>query len=710
MGKSYFQEVFCNPGITRDGTQFDSKTYIDGKWVRFYKNRPKKIGGYREIYDDSPEAVRTLATFTQGQKNYIVMGTCTSVLIGILDENNNVVITKDVTPEFALHDGANDTIVYTPFNIEDPTEEEEAQFESDQKRIWTFDFITTKTMEQKFLDTNKKLILDPIDSASFALFKYAQWQENTGRAKSFLLAHVAPKLGNINNIIPGPLYALDLELLGSLVLNSDNGEFEWNGNAKLTPVYDYQKTFSKLQAGNLNPQDVKLGITNPAVNPFSEPAGLSAENPLPHPFPAQKMPILATISTTLTATPPSSYYIPLFATGGVTVIGSYIALYGAEGFIRWNNGKNLNAWSTEGSTGIPKNIMDIAPTLILGGGDAIFGSDTFLEGAPARSGEGLSGVFWSTTGVVIPKLADPGFSVITPEVRDADGNITTREVLSKNVNFSFSYASTLSPCISGTSIISAEPNFFWVGLDTFYRYNGGVEEIINETNKLFFFNSLNKEYSSKIYSFVNLQYHEWWILFPKGSAIECDHAIIYNYEHGYWYDTEINRIAALRESGFIKTPILSAGESVIFLKEEENNEGNTVTRQINKFSIFAHETGLNAEYLNGSIDSIESYFTLMVSKELGQEVSTRALVIDKIVFDIEQKEIMSVTLGQRAYPRSSPITTNFFFGPKEIMRTLNNKATILDITFSSNMNGGDYLMGKTFIEYVVTGDEREQPS
>ena len=35
-----------SPGIQRDGTQFDSTGYIDGEWVRFYKGKPRKIGGH----------------------------------------------------------------------------------------------------------------------------------------------------------------------------------------------------------------------------------------------------------------------------------------------------------------------------------------------------------------------------------------------------------------------------------------------------------------------------------------------------------------------------------------------------------------------------------------------------------------------------------------------------------------------------------------
>ena len=37
------------PGIQRDGTVFDAESYADGRWVRFQRGRPRKMGGYRLI-------------------------------------------------------------------------------------------------------------------------------------------------------------------------------------------------------------------------------------------------------------------------------------------------------------------------------------------------------------------------------------------------------------------------------------------------------------------------------------------------------------------------------------------------------------------------------------------------------------------------------------------------------------------------------------
>lgn len=37
------------PGVQRDGTVFDKNYYNGGRWVRFQRGRPRKIGGYRQI-------------------------------------------------------------------------------------------------------------------------------------------------------------------------------------------------------------------------------------------------------------------------------------------------------------------------------------------------------------------------------------------------------------------------------------------------------------------------------------------------------------------------------------------------------------------------------------------------------------------------------------------------------------------------------------
>ena len=45
--------IDTQPGVQRDGTIFDMNFYTDGRWVRFQRGRPRKIGGFRAITQDA---------------------------------------------------------------------------------------------------------------------------------------------------------------------------------------------------------------------------------------------------------------------------------------------------------------------------------------------------------------------------------------------------------------------------------------------------------------------------------------------------------------------------------------------------------------------------------------------------------------------------------------------------------------------------------
>jgi len=62
------------PGIQRDGTVFDMNFYTDGRWVRFQRGRPRKIGGYRQITDRLAGPSRGLYLNPQPNFNYVYNG------------------------------------------------------------------------------------------------------------------------------------------------------------------------------------------------------------------------------------------------------------------------------------------------------------------------------------------------------------------------------------------------------------------------------------------------------------------------------------------------------------------------------------------------------------------------------------------------------------------------------------------------------------
>lgn len=86
------------PGIKRDGTKFEGDQYVDGRWVRFQRGLPRKIGGYRSINKYLQGVVRTLHEYTQDSLTYIHGGSANRIERFYIDGNNNTSIITDRTP------------------------------------------------------------------------------------------------------------------------------------------------------------------------------------------------------------------------------------------------------------------------------------------------------------------------------------------------------------------------------------------------------------------------------------------------------------------------------------------------------------------------------------------------------------------------------------------------------------------------------------
>lgn len=75
------------PGIQRDGTIFDKEFYNDGRWVRFQRARPRKIGGYRQISADLLGPSRGIWVNAQDNFTAIFSGYSSGLQTIAIDEN-----------------------------------------------------------------------------------------------------------------------------------------------------------------------------------------------------------------------------------------------------------------------------------------------------------------------------------------------------------------------------------------------------------------------------------------------------------------------------------------------------------------------------------------------------------------------------------------------------------------------------------------------
>ncbi len=78
------------PGIQRDGTIFDAPIYVDGQWVRFQRGRPRKIGGYRDIFQNASGISRGMIMNSQDGLNYVYSGWSNGVQEWVTDDDDGV--------------------------------------------------------------------------------------------------------------------------------------------------------------------------------------------------------------------------------------------------------------------------------------------------------------------------------------------------------------------------------------------------------------------------------------------------------------------------------------------------------------------------------------------------------------------------------------------------------------------------------------------
>jgi hypothetical protein len=78
------------PGIQRDGTLFDAPTYVDGRWVRFQRGRPRKMQGYRGIFLNASGISRGMIMNSENGLNYIYSGTNNELQLWQTDDDDGV--------------------------------------------------------------------------------------------------------------------------------------------------------------------------------------------------------------------------------------------------------------------------------------------------------------------------------------------------------------------------------------------------------------------------------------------------------------------------------------------------------------------------------------------------------------------------------------------------------------------------------------------
>lgn len=290
-----------------------------------------------------------------------------------------------------------------------------------------------------------------------------------------------------------------------------------------------------------------------------------------------------------------------------------------------------------------------------------------VKGLPLRNAGGPAGLFWSLDSVV---------------------QATFNAAITTGIPFAFNTVNGQSSILSSQGVLEYDGIYFWMGVDRFLMFNGVVREVPNTYNLDFFFDNINYQYRQKAFAFKVPRWGEIWFCAPLGNATECNHAVIYNVREGVWYDTALPGLG--RSNGIFAS---------VYEKPFMTDLASTAAGP-SGFTLWQHETGL--DQINGSdIQPILSSFTTN-ELTMADQNQDKALRVDFVEPDLVQRGDLTCTVVGRANARAKDQESQSVTFPEDngdldandqVIR-FKKSYRLLRFTFSSNVTGGDYYMGK----------------
>ena len=212
-----------------------------------------------------------------------------------------------------------------------------------------------------------------------------------------------------------------------------------------------------------------------------------------------------TLTQVIDSTGTTPTYLPIDVSGGVVVLHPFVFAYGNFGLLRNNNvvfnSSTANVQTFSNWNGTLANEVNVTAGKI-------------VRGFPIRGGTSSpSGLFWATD-----SLVRVSFTGTAPYY------------------WRYDTVSNQTSIMSSSSVVEMDGTFFWMGVDRFYLYNGGVKVLPNDKNVNYLFDNINFNARQKVWATKVPRYNEIWFFYPRGTATECTDCIIFNVKDNIWYD------------------------------------------------------------------------------------------------------------------------------------------------------------------------------
>ena len=504
------------PGIQRDGTVFDKEFYNDGRWVRFQRGRPRKMGGYREIVNDLAGPSRGM--YLNPQQNFnnvfswysgglqLLPISSTGTGSGITDmtlsnftANANNLWQFDTFYDVSgsgnnlllAHPGQNLTLIDN--NVNTPVLGGDITGTSMAALGVFTDSVYLNATTTMYLSTTNLLIGAGQTITGTGIPSSTTVVSANLRVPVLNAVAVTGIAGQCSCTSTTGLYVGQTVAVSGTLTGTATGIT--SGVTYFIIATNYATTFTLSASSGGAAITTTAGTTDGLVFTMGQIQDVVISN-------------AATTSGASTITFDNNVSV----SGGVVTLHPYVFVYGNDGLIRNSGAGNVQDWVSADA-----NEVSVATGKI-------------VQGLPVRGGSNApSGLFWSLDSLI--RVSYIGGAGTPPQY------------------WRYDLISSQSSILSGQSVIEYDGIYYWCGVDRFLLYNGVVKEIPNTMNQNYFFDNLNYAQREKVWVSKVPRFGEIWWFYPRGSATECTDANVYNVRENTWYDAG-QALGAQRSAGY----------------------------------------------------------------------------------------------------------------------------------------------------------------